>query len=537
MLVWDANHPPSKKPTPVGSKAPSRVPTPIPSPHLPPPDKEEDKEDPDSEPDPDDSGAEDEIDSDDDMSTSKAKKAFDGINKLAANGSNWAIWWSRVERATKSIPDYGGLLTAKPASTDLAADADLLNAVISLIPDSIYLRYSTYPTTFELITALKGDYNISNAIVEAKSVASLFTTKCDKESEVSKHLDYLGTLRESLIRAGKDISDDHYIDAIISTIPSRLATLATSLRRSYELHNQLNQLTGQAAKSLSVIELLQSIRAECAHVPGKKSSDSANYSGQSSGGSSSSGSRGGRGRSRGHFNQRGRGGGRGGNHGSSSNSSSNSEKSKCHNCGGTGHWSPNCPSPKQPRANSANTAAQAGKPTQPSTSSSNSTPPSRSTTTNRNSRSNGNASFAQIEEIEDAGSAWSAFPTDESAIDLAIWEATCPASIDVSDFFEDVPMSTPVDAESSGACVDSALVAHDSASADNATEVFDSGCSRHMTPYGDSLARYRHIPEQKIRAANAEHFAGIGVGDFRLKLPLGDNGHKTLLLKDSVSST
>ncbi|KAF5334142.1 hypothetical protein D9611_015017 [Ephemerocybe angulata] len=380
---------------------------------------------------------------DDDMSsTSKAKKALDGITPLSADGSNWPIWLSRVVRASKSISTkYGALLDSKPTSAadSIAADADLLNAIICLIPDSIYLRYISYTTTFDLITALKCDYNVSNSMVEAQSVANLFTTMCTHESQINEHLDYLGTLRESLIRANSDISDQHFIDAIISTIPPRLSSLCTSLRHGYELHNQLNSLTGDNAKSLSVIELLQYIRSQTAHISGAASPDNANFSGNPT---SQSGSR------------RGRGRGRGGNDSGSASTVSDPDNSKCHNCGGTGHWSPVCPSPKQPRSDADGSASQAMDAFAPPALYN--SPPSHPSVSVQHSQTSGSAGSDVIVELieEEATSAWSAIAADELETDLAIWHATRPDAIDVSDLMEHCASLPPVDADidRSGVC-------------------------------------------------------------------------------------
>ncbi|KAF9523041.1 hypothetical protein CPB83DRAFT_776125, partial [Crepidotus variabilis] len=43
-------------------------------------------------------------------------------------------------------------------------------------------------------------------------------------------------------------------------------------------------------------------------------------------------------------------------------------------------------------------------------------------------------------------------------------------------------------------------------------KVFDSGCTRHMTPHRHLLTNYHEIEAQPIRAANSEYFSGIGVG-------------------------
>jgi hypothetical protein len=63
------------------------------------------------------------------------------------------------------------------------------------------------------------------------------------------------------------------------------------------------------------------------------------------------------------------------------------------------------------------------------------------------------------------------------------------------------------------------------------TELYDSGASRHMSPYRDHFENYVAIAPKSITAADKRHFQAIGKGDLRIKIPNG-HGTTTVLLKD-----
>ena len=63
------------------------------------------------------------------------------------------------------------------------------------------------------------------------------------------------------------------------------------------------------------------------------------------------------------------------------------------------------------------------------------------------------------------------------------------------------------------------------------TELYDSGASRHMSPYRDHFENYIPIIPKSITAADKRYFQAIGKGDLRIKLPNG-SATTTILLKD-----
>ena len=63
------------------------------------------------------------------------------------------------------------------------------------------------------------------------------------------------------------------------------------------------------------------------------------------------------------------------------------------------------------------------------------------------------------------------------------------------------------------------------------TELYDSGASRHMSPYRNHFENYVTIALKSITAADKRHFQAIGKGDLQIKIPNG-HGTTTVLLKD-----
>ena len=60
-------------------------------------------------------------------------------------------------------------------------------------------------------------------------------------------------------------------------------------------------------------------------------------------------------------------------------------------------------------------------------------------------------------------------------------------------------------------------------------ELYDSGASRHMSPYRERFVTYRDIPARPITAANNRVFYAVGAGDLQIQVPNGASSSKVLL--------
>ena len=149
---------------------------------------------------------------------------------------------------------------------------------------------------------------------------------------------------------------------------------------------------------------------------------------------------------------------------------------ECWNCGEIGHFSNKCQKPKvdkksKPTASTANAAV-----------------------------SDEEGEWAAEEVAEDD---W--FCLDDEDVEVEIEGECC----EVKDF-----------GDTSGV----ALVVLDSAKSGAMTELYDSGCTNHISPYRDRFENFETIIPWKFRAANQQTFSTTGVGELMIDVPNGD-GH------------
>jgi len=50
-------------------------------------------------------------------------------------------------------------------------------------------------------------------------------------------------------------------------------------------------------------------------------------------------------------------------------------------------------------------------------------------------------------------------------------------------------------------------------------EIYDSGCSKHLTPYCDALENFIEIPPKSFRAANKQNMTAVRMGEMTINLP------------------
>ncbi|KAK0214346.1 hypothetical protein IW262DRAFT_1234079, partial [Armillaria fumosa] len=53
-------------------------------------------------------------------------------------------------------------------------------------------------------------------------------------------------------------------------------------------------------------------------------------------------------------------------------------------------------------------------------------------------------------------------------------------------------------------------------------EMYNSGCTQHLTPYKDKIETYRDIPLRHFSAVNQQNFSAIRQGEMVVEVPDGD---------------
>lgn len=115
--------------------------------------------------------------------------------------------------------------------------------------------------------------------------------------------------------------------------------------------------------------------------------------------------------------------------------------------------------------------------------------------------------------------------------------------LDDDDFYDDLPSLKTVsdstdDAQSqlddellAVSSFAGAVLAGTEATRNAESELYDSGASRHMTPFRHRLINFTPITSRPITAADKRVFHATGKGDMRIEVPNG-NTTTTILLKD-----
>jgi hypothetical protein len=66
-----------------------------------------------------------------------------------------------------------------------------------------------------------------------------------------------------------------------------------------------------------------------------------------------------------------------------------------------------------------------------------------------------------------------------------------------------------------------AFVTHQQHTLSTRTELYDSGTTRHISPYRDQFMAYHEIPPKPLNAANQQKFVAVGKGDIIVEVPNG----------------
>ena len=177
----------------------------------------------------------------------------------------------------------------------------------------------------------------------------------------------------------------------------------------------------------------------------------------------------------------------------------------CWNCNKKSHISHHCKAPRKPKTGNSEVKQGDGK-------SGGSGKPSGSGTAN-----------AAVESSEDGG-AWMAEELEGEELDwfeLVIEEME---AIKKGDVVEDLK-------DTSG----HAFVAIEPADSNGIVEMYDSGCTNHISPYRDQFQNLVKITPRIFKAANQQHFSAIGKGDLLVNIPDG-NSYSRLRLQNVLFS-
>ena len=422
---------------------------------------------------------------------SDINKAFDAVPKLASDGRNYLLWLERVQLATMSL-EADNLLTAAPGVDDALLAKRVKLAMFGKMDNGVFMLTKRQADPFELLSFLNSRFNAKTDYVKAEARQKLYGLKCTNDSDILKHLDLLSKHIERVADLGITISDEDYIAIITTSIPTSYRPIVDREQKNVAGKNEMGRLLGSGTWTdllLSPATILSALRAEALSRPTTKSGKPKSESANSASGGNGKG-KGRRGKGRGKSDS--------GNTTGAKDDTVDASTITCYRCKGIGHKANKCSSPKgvTPKDSANTTQAAKGKGTDTSTSATANT-----------------ASIVEILSDDEL------YATSASLRHLSLDNSV----IDCSDLGDDD------DELYAAAAVVEALATP----TDAPSEIYDSGASRHMSPFRELFTTFRTIPTRHIRAANSHNFQAYGIGDVIVEVPNGDKMSK-LLLKDTL---
>ena len=427
------------------------------------------------------------------------------VPKLDIKGTNWAIFSLRFQIAVEAkelwnhfdgtSPLPVGTPTTSPGGNTVVTppDADTLakwqkseklakHLLAQRIPDSTVLRVRNLPVVAAMWAEIVREYTQKGTYAQTDLRAKFLESKCPIGSDIRQFLDDLRTKRDELSAVGVQIEEKDYRSTIIQSLPLSLASFASGQLATASLYSANKTIDPDILISLIIEESERRTRRNArplnsgigirAHRTDEAMSVTiAPFRGR--GGS--------RGNNRGpHRGGLGRGGGR--------------QRPPCWNCGSREHFKAACPQPDRTTPPSAGAPRTA----------------QGSAHAAADDDSDSDGIFA-VDELSTIGSG-------DSLPDLLY-----PLSDDDDDWFsevgDDITSFNDPDWDLDSGIAAQVDEGHQRDSP--VVELYDSGSTRHISPYKERFETLSEIPPKPFTAANKQIFNASAVGDMVIEIPNG----------------
>src|ERR1700678_1033216 len=461
---------------------------------------------------------------------SKILEFFAKIPKLEADGSNWVIfkdWFMFAAAAaslinhidgTGTVPsppvtctmDSGALTQIQQGALDEYAakllrwrsgEAIVRQAIASMISDSLFLEVRKRESAKEMWDAVRDQREKKSRMVTVDLRRKLQAEKCPESGDIRAHLYKLQAMREDLASMGGSINDEDFTSIILGSIPLSYDTYIAAITATSSLLNQ----------TLSPTNLIDAIRDEADRrtIKNPKSKkdehDSAFVANQCS--------------------DRGKKGGEG---------SKKAIKGKCYNCKRVGHYAKDCWAPG---------GGSEGK------------GPKQKEKRDKGKGKEVAAKAEDKKDVDDAEGVWMVavdnkdddfecdgpvmWTQDEISAESDMLNSSSnerlqfiiPSSDEDEIFLGDLEDKLTVDDNDEPTTYTFAAITRANTSSILETELYDSGASRHMSPYKHKFINFIPIQRKVLTAADGGHFEAVGKGDMHITMPNGKSSTR-ILLKD-----
>jgi len=446
------------------------------------------------------------------------------VPKLEASGLNWAIFSLHFQDAVEAKEYWGHFdgttprpIVAKPkdaftaaettettATQSVASSAEELAAVAQWdkdewsakslltqkIPDSALMKLRNKKSILERWDMIIRKYTEKGTFAQTELCTRFLEMKCPNKGDVWQYLDDLRVKREELATMGVEIDEKDYHSTIIFSLPIHLSNFASNQLAVARLYAPTKTIDPDTLISLIAEESeCQCSQRTCrGNGSGKSKNDDKDEALSVTQGQSS----------------RGKGGPR------------RFPCGVCWNCGEKGHFKDKCPKPAKKDSNSSKNGG--------------------TTNTAIASDSEGEEAFF-MEPKSDEDSDFDDESVREHRGDSEDWFSK--AGEDVADSSWDTEELSGIDWSECGLLVDvdldsdtvepDEIAAEVSAGNANAprAKIYDSSCSKHLTPYWDVLENFIDIPPKSFCAANKQKMSAVGMGEMTIDVPNATNVEAT----------
>jgi len=418
------------------------------------------------------------------------------VPKLDIKGTNWAIFSLRFEITVevKELWDHFDGTNPEPVSTSTASpggptvvtppDPDELakwqkgeklarHLLTQHIPDSTALRVHTLPSVAAMWAEIVREYTQKGAYVQTDLCAKFLESKCPAGGDIRQFLDDLHMKRDELSAVGVPIEEKDYRSTIIQSLPHHLASFASGQLATASLYSTTKTIEPNILISM-IIEESERCNRKDARLPRSNTGARANGTDEAMMAADSSFC------------------GRGGSHGNHQGShcggrGTGRQRPPCWNCGSREHFKARCPEPDK------STGATQG---------------SAHAAADLDSEDNG---IFAVDELLSDGESEGTLP-----------DLLPPLSEDDEDRFSEIGDDATLSDDSDWVLGDIAAEVNEGHQQRGPViELYDSGSTRHISPYHELFETLTNIPPKPFKAANQQSFNATGVGEMIIEVPNG----------------
>jgi hypothetical protein len=394
-------------------------------------------------------------------------------------------WGHFYGSAARPVPANTAAIEAEEKVAMAAWDQDEVVSRYLLsqrLPDSTAVRLKPLTSVKERWDKVKSEFSVKSQYAETDLLTVFTEMRCPRSGDVCTFLGQMHVKREELAAVSVTMTEKEYRSAIIKALPEEMSKFASGLLTAARVLQPSTSIDPDILID-HISEEADRLSAQCKWEGGLSGKGK-----QSNTNEAMAATQGDGGKKR--------------------------RKGKCHNCGKLGHWARECRLPKKdPQSN--NNQSQSGLSGQQQSQ----LPAYQNSTKAEN---------------KPVGSANTVATSDDK------WDG-CWSAVFAGDVLElpEVAVITPQECEEAGAGaalsggLAAAAITHVEEAKPVRVELYDSGATRHTSPYHDDFVTYQMLdPPLFLNAANGQQFPAVGTGSMVVSVPNG--GGQSELTLDNV---